>query len=150
MEIICIGFKGERNSSYQVVSRFSGDKLFLTNSVAGLTREIEALEKPYRAAILFGLDKRLGNGVRIEKSAVGDGEYLSSALDLTGLSEVLRRGGGNAEIGNAPFPCLCNEAYRLALRKYGGNAVFIHLPSIRRLMEERIGAIVSAVEGYFL
>ncbi len=146
MRTVYIGFKGERNSSYQTVSRFSGDRLFLTNSVGGLTREIAALDKPYGAAVLFGLDKRIKSGVRIESRAVKNGEFLFSALDLTRLAERLRRGGVDSVIGKSPFPSLCNEAYWLALEKYGGNAVFLHLPPIRRVTEEMMSGIRDALE----
>lgn len=144
MDTIYIGFKGERNSSYQTVSRFSGDKLFLTNSIGGLTREIAALEKPYQAAVLFGLDKRIRSGVRIESCAVKNGEFLFSVLDITSIAERLCRGGVESVIGRSPFPSLCNEAYWLALEKYGGNAVFLHLPSIRRMTGEMMIGIQKA------
>lgn len=146
MRTVYIGFKGERNSSYQTVSRFSGDRLLLTNSVGGLTREIAALDRSYEAAVLFGLDKRIKSGVRIESRAVKNGEFLFSALDLTRLAEGLRRGGVDSVIGKSPFPSLCNEAYWLALEKYGGNAVFLHLPPIRRVTEEMMIGIRDALE----
>lgn len=146
MDTIYIGFKGERNSSYQTVSRFSGDKLFLTNSIGGLTREISALDKPYQSAVLFGLDKRIRSGVRIESCAVKNGKFLFSALDITSVAEKLRRNGVESVIGKSPFPSLCNEAYCLALEKYGGNAVFLHLPSIRRMTEEMMVGIRNALE----
>ncbi|MDE7234210.1 MAG: hypothetical protein K2N29_04035 [Ruminiclostridium sp.] len=146
MEAIYIGFKGERNSAYQTVSRLSGDKLFLTNSIGGLTREIAALDKPHKTAVLFGLDKRIKSGVRIESCAVKNGEFLFSALDITSVAEKLRRNGVESVTGKSPFPSLCNEAYWLALEKYGGNAVFLHLPSIRRMTEEMMIGIRNALE----
>lgn len=146
MDTIYIGFKGDRNSSYQTVSRFSGDKLFLTNSIAGLTREIKALDNQYKAAVLFGLDKRIRSGVRIESCAVKNGGFVFSALDITSVAEKMRRNGVESVIGKSPFPSLCNEAYWLALEKYGGNAVFLHLPSIRRMTEKMMSGIRNALE----
>lgn len=146
MDTIYIGFKGERNSSFQAVSRFSGDKLFLTNSIAGLTREIKALDNQYTVAVLFGLDKRIRSGVRIESCAVKNGGFVFSALDITSVAEKLRRNGVESVIGKSPFPSLCNEAYWLALEKYGGNAVFFHLPSIRRMTEKMMVGIRNALE----
>lgn len=66
-------------------------------------------------------------------------------MDLTKLAEALRRSGVESVIGKTPFPSLCNEAYWLALEKYGGSAVFLHLPSIRRMTEEMMRGIQKAL-----
>ena len=36
MNTLYVGFKGENNASYKLVSQLNGNKLFLTNSFAGL------------------------------------------------------------------------------------------------------------------
>lgn len=95
--------------------------------------------------MLFGLDRRIKSGVRIESYAVKNGESLFSSMDLTKLAEALRRSGVESVIGKTPFPSLCNEAYWLALEKYGGSAVFLHLPSIRRMTEEMMRGIQKAL-----
>lgn len=40
MKVLYTGFKGKNNSSYQLLSKISGHKLFLTNSFKGLEKDI--------------------------------------------------------------------------------------------------------------
>mgnify|MGYP000478572367 CR=1 FL=1 len=58
------------------MSRFQGDKIFLTNSFSGLHREISGLSADYDLIFMFGLDKRLRESVRIEGRAELDGQTL--------------------------------------------------------------------------
>lgn len=142
MKTIYVGFKGEANSSCRIVSLLAGDRLFLTNSFAGLARDLAALPEEYGAAVMFGLDKSLRT-IRVERCAVRDGILLASAMDPEGIAERLRGRGADCAVGESPFPSLCNEAYWLALKKYGGNAVFLHLPSWRRMTGEMIRGILG-------
>ena len=51
MSRIYIGFKGRNNASSVLVQSLSGDRYLLTNSFAGLKRDIEALDGSYDRAI---------------------------------------------------------------------------------------------------
>ena len=65
MKILYVGFKGVKNTSYQLVSSFPEDHLYLTNSFPGLARDIDALEKDYDAVIMFGVDTSLSTSLRV-------------------------------------------------------------------------------------
>ena len=43
LRILYTGFKGKNNSSYQLLSKVSGEKIFLTNSFEGLTLFFKAV-----------------------------------------------------------------------------------------------------------
>ena len=47
MRILYVGFKGSHNPSCQLVSALPGNKLFLTNSIPGLTRDIAEIPNTY-------------------------------------------------------------------------------------------------------
>lgn len=49
MRVLYTGFKGKNNSSYQLVSNISGEKLFLTNSFEGLKKDIVNVVAPLSA-----------------------------------------------------------------------------------------------------
>ena len=70
MEILLSAFKGEHNSSYQLIKDINCDKLFLTNSFEGLEKDIEKCEcEQYSAVIMFGLDTKLNDKIRIDARA---------------------------------------------------------------------------------
>lgn len=132
MKPLYAAFKGSGNSSNRIVSQLDGEKIFLTNSLVGLRKEIENLSRSYCAVYIFGLDKELKGNIRIEGAAVEDGKIFCSCLDLKSYAECFHRYGIAAELGNVPKRgSLCNAAYACMLRKYSGNAVLIHVPSRR-------------------
>ena len=69
MEKIYIGFKGTHNASCRLVQALPGKRYFLTNSFAGLKKDMDVLDNSYGCAIMFGVDKNLKDAVRIEKNS---------------------------------------------------------------------------------
>ena len=136
---------GRNNASGILAEQLSPEPLLLTNSFAGLRADIESVRREYDYVILFGVDKTLVSSVRIEKSAVRDGEAIESVMDTEKILEALCAAGIPAVISDNPVPCLCNEAYRHALEKFSGRAVFIHMPTIRHADERFMQKMKSAV-----
>lgn len=132
-----IGFKGKNNASCILVKAISEDSYLLTNSFAGLKRDIELLGSSYDYVILFGIDKRLVNTVRIEKVAEKETKEFSS-LNLENISAQLDVVGISNYLSDKPTHYLCNDAYWHLLRKFNGNVVLIHIPSIKNMNEKFI------------
>ena len=129
-----IGFKGKNNASCILVKSISADSYLLTNSFEGLKRDIENLDYSYDCVILFGIDKNLTNAVRIEKAAEKETKEYSS-LNLEDLSAQLNAVGISNYLSDMPTHYLCNAAYWYLLRKFNGNAVLVHIPSIKNIDE---------------
>ena len=132
-----VGFKGKNNASSILVNSISNDGFLLTNSFEGLKRDIESLNPCYDCVILFGIDKKLSNSVRIEKTAEKTTKEFSK-LNLEELSVQLDAVGLSNRISNLPTNYLCNEAYWHLLQKFNGRAVLIHIPSIKNIHENLI------------
>ena len=143
--VLFAGFRGKHNSSGILAEQLSPEHLLLTNSFAGLKKDIASVSAEYDYAILFGVDKSLISSVRIEKAAVRDSERKTSCLDLEKILESFRAAGVPAVISDNPAPCLCNEAYWQVLGKFSGRAVFIHIPTIGHAHERFIGKIKKSV-----
>lgn len=132
-----IGFKGKNNASCILAKAISADSYLLTNSFAGLKRDIEEISGSYDSVILFGIDNHLTDTVRLEKVAEIDTaefsminlEEISSQLEATGISNCL---------SDKPTRYLCNAAYWYLLRKFDRKVVLIHIPSIKNLNEHFI------------
>ena len=84
-EILFIGFKGKNNTSSALAKSISADSYLLTNSFAGLKRDIDLLSTSCSCVILFGIDKDLIHTVRIESIAKKETEIVS-ALNLRTIS----------------------------------------------------------------
>ena len=82
---------------------------------------------------MFGCDKSLKDGVRLERFAEKNGKKLETSLDLALLSQKLIDGGIANTISVTPTHYLCNEAYWYALKKFEGKAVFIHIPTLKNI-----------------
>ena len=145
MEILYVGFKGVKNASYQLVSSFSGEHLFLTNSFAGLARDIDALEKDYDAVIMFGVDKSLSASLRVERCAQLHGETLETKLYADQLASGSRENGIPCDISDTPTQYLCNAAYFRMLQKTNGKAIFIHIPGSRYMTQELMAGILKTL-----
>ena len=135
-----IGFKGKNNASRILAKSISADSYLLTNSFAGLKRDIEAISHSYDSVILFGIDKYLTDTVRIEKVAEKDTAEFS-ILNLEEISAQLEAVGISNYLSDKPTNYLCNAAYWYLLRKFNGKAVLIHIPSIKNLNERFIDGI---------
>lgn len=146
MKILYTGFKGINNSSYRLVTKFKGDKLFLTNSFSGLYLDIKNLNEVYDNVYMFALDKNIKNGVRIEKCAIKDSQLISSGININEVATKFNDVGINVNISEEPTQYLCNEAYWHMLTKFNRNVVFIHIPSNRNITDDVIERIVSLFE----
>ena len=131
--ILYTGFRGDRNASGLLAQQLAQDCCLLTNSFSGLKRDIDAIDRVFDYAVMFGVDKELTDSIRIERSAEKDGVRYSSSLDLEGFAESFRTAGLAAVVSDTPTSWLCNEAYWHMLRKYDGRAVFIHIPTARNV-----------------
>lgn len=145
MNILYVGFKGAKNTSYQLVSLFPGDHLYLTNSFLGLERDIDALEKEYDAVIMFGVDKSLSTSLRVERCAEFDGKSLETNLYADQLVRGFRENGIHCDISDTPTHYLCNDAYYRMLKKKNGKAVFIHIPGARCMTQELMSGILKTL-----
>lgn len=133
-----VGFKGKNNSSAILVSALSAQHYLLTNSFAGLRKDMEELPPDYDEVWLFGVDKSLCDSVRIERVSQNDGVIRTTALDSEKLAARFSQAGLKATTASVPTEYLCNEAYWHLLGKYAGNAVLIHIPTIKHFDPEWI------------
>lgn len=133
MSKLYIGFKGKNNASCTLVNHLSEHPFLLTNSFCGVKRDIECLPDYYDSVLMFGIDKKLKNTVRIERVAEREGIRLYSYLDLEEVSTCLKSAGVANSISDTPTQYLCNEAYWFSLQKYKGKVVFIHIPTAKNV-----------------
>lgn len=140
-----IGFKGERNASCVLARYLSESAYLLTNSFGGIRKDIELLDSGLDFLVMFGIDKNLKDSVRIEAAAEIGRDRLVSNLDLSAISARLSAEGISNDLCDEPSHYLCNEAYWLALRKFHGNAVFIHIPSIKNMNSDFLEKMKKAV-----
>ena len=145
MKILYVGFKGAHNTSYQLVSSFPGEHLFLTNSFSGLARDIDAMAKDYDAVIMFGIDKSLSTSLRVERCAEIHGELLTTKLYADQLARGFRENGIPCDISDTPTHYLCNDAYFRMLQKTNGKAIFIHIPGARCMTRELMAGILKTL-----
>ena len=130
-----IGFKGRNNSSAILVNSLSGQHCLLTNSFAGLKRDIDILPMDFDEVYLFGVNKSLSDSFSIERYAEKEGKQLTTTLDLNELAERLSVSGIKSTISKKATHYLCNEAYWYLLEKYRGRAVLIHIPTIKHFYD---------------
>ena len=93
----------------------------------------------------FGVDKGLETSVRIERVAEKDGILCSTALDPEDLAARFLGVGPKATVASHPTEYLCNEAYWHLLGKYAGNAVLIHIPTIKHFDAEWIWKVKNCL-----
>lgn len=134
MKILYTAFKGKNNTAYQLVSRINSNSLFLTNSFAGLEKDISGVEAVYDTVFMFGIDKNLVDEIRIESCAFYNGELLNIAFELQPLERKLNDLKIQYTVSNKPTRYLCNAAYYHMLKK-NPNTVFIHIPSLKGMTD---------------
>ena len=144
MSNLYTAFKGFHNTSFQLVSQLCGDKLFLTNSFQGLEKEILSLGTDYDAIYMFGIDKNLRNGIRIETCANYYGELVTTSFDIVTLEKVIKDLGISYIISNKPTAYLCNAAYYHMLKR-NRNTVFIHIPSMKGMNPSLMNKLLQMV-----
>ena len=142
-----VGFKGKNNSSSMLVSSISSEHFLLTNSFEGVRKDIDELFEDYDEVYVFGADKNLSDSFRIERLAEKGGKRLKSKLDLEKVKEQFASFRIKAEILNTPTKYLCNDAYWYLLEKYKGNAVLIHIPTVKNFKEEWISDVKKAIKS---
>lgn len=147
VKILYTGFKGKNNSSFQLLSKLSGEKVHLTNSFDGLERDIVGISDNYDMVVMFGLDSNMKEMVRIELVAECEGAVEKSRLDCNALCRCLKESKIQCCVSEIPTRYLCNAAYYHMLRKVEGNAVFIHIPTMKNMSGIMLEKIVSCMEG---
>ena len=146
--ILFTGFKGRSNSSSLLAEPLSSEHLLLTNSFAGLKKDIESIDKEYDTVVMFGVDTTLTSSVRIERVASWDGIKRVSSLDLGWIADALNSAGLSTVISDTPTAYLCNAAYYHMLNKFSGKAVFIHVPPVRYVDDDFITKMKSGFRLY--
>ena len=141
MSNLLVAFKGNGNAANKIVRNLDGDKLFLTNSYSGLIKDIDNLDAHYELVYMFGLDKKLNEGIRIERVASKNDISLYSDLDLNAFAAKLNESKISVSIGNTPTKTLCNDAFWYMLKKYNRRVVFFHVPSIKYITQAFIESI---------
>ena len=152
---LLIGFKGKNNFSGLLVKERGRDYCLLTNSFGGLKKDIDSIDSAYDCVLLFGVDKNLDGAVKVERTAEKDGVRRFSALDPDRLAEGFRKAGLEATVSETPTAYLCNEAYWYLLRKFGGRAVLVHIPTMKNADESFVPKVQQAMalfgqEGFAL
>ena len=145
MHKLYMGFKGSGNISGILARALSEDAVLLTNSFAGVKKDIEAIEESPETVYMFGLDKELRHEIRIETAAERSGIRLGSRLDIERMADSFVEAGIMNRISDAPTCYLCNEAYWYALERFQGRAVFIHVPPKRYEGEAFIARMKEAI-----
>lgn len=144
MKKLYTAFKGAHNTSFLLVRKLCGDKLFLTNSFQGLEKDILSFNAEYDAIYMFGIDKNLRNSIRIETCANYDGELVNTYFDILTFEKAIKDSDITYTISNKPTAYLCNAAYYCMLKK-NRNTVFIHIPSIKGMNDALMNKLLQIV-----
>lgn len=145
LRILYTGFKGKNNSSCQLLSKISGEKLFLTNSFEGLRNDIGNIADQYDLVVMFGLDTKLMDVVRIERVAEYDGVAITTKIDCEAICKHMEENDIRCVVSEMPTKYLCNAAYYHMLYKTAGNTVLIHIPSSKNMSEHMMEKIVKSM-----
>lgn len=138
MRILYTGFKGRNNSSYRLLSKISGEKLYLTNSFDGLKKDIDDNSGTYDLVVMFGLDKDLKNSVRIETVAEYNGIGKTTKVNVEKIIQCMNENELECVVSCVPTKYLCNTAYFYMLQKTERKAIFIHIPSLKNMSEDML------------
>ena len=142
MRTLYTAFKGENNTSYQLVTALNKPFVLLTNSFQGVERDIVKIKEHFDAIIMIGIDKSLKNCIRFEKNAKYNGEMLHSDFNTNALTEKCDEMEIPYHISFRPTEYLCNAAYWHMLRKYP-NTIFIHIPSIGKMNTKFMQSLID-------
>ena len=148
MNILLSAFKGVYNSSYQLIRECENDKLLFTNSYDGIDRDIEEFDfDPYLGVIMFGIDPRLKDKIRIEPKAARNGNVCKTAYDVGDFSDIFEIYGLQVTIAKRATSYLCNYAYYRVLEIMNGRALFIHIPPEQYLTEDLRTGLQNAIHN---
>ena len=146
MTILYTAFKGLHNTSFQLVQKLHGQTLLLTNSFAGILRDIASSPDHHGSVIMFGVDKNLQGCIRFDTCAKLEDKTIRSAFHLQTLTEKCDTLQLNYTVSHTPTNYLCNTAYWHMLRKQA-DTIFVHIPSGKGMtpeLMERIAAVFNA------
>lgn len=146
--ILYTGFKGKHNSSCRLMDFFESETLLLTNSFAGLERDINSVSPDYETVFMFGLDKSLTDSVRIETVSALNGRMLRTLLNAEAARKCFEAEKIPCTVSERPARYFCNAAYFHALNKFGGRVLFFHIPPLRHMDDNMSQSIVRAVKQY--
>ena len=157
-KVLYVAFRGINNSSYQLVRQMKGEAFYITNSFAGVRRDIDSLPASYEKIIMFGLDKDLHEAIRFERVAqkngdmyfdMKDGLYdatldnynlsyqnMFTGMDLTPYLYRAKQHDVPYTISEIPTTYLCNEAYFYMMRKMKCSVLLIHIPSMPHMSND--------------
>lgn len=141
MKVLYTCFKGKNNASFRLVSDILGNRLYLTNSFNGLKRDIENQSGEYDFVIMFGVDKKLKNMIKIELVAEYDGVVARTKADTEKMKRCFDEAGIQCSISDKPTYYLCNAAYFHMLQKMDGRVIFIHIPTAKNVSENMLERI---------
>ena len=141
MKVLYTAFKGIYNTSFQLVSRLEQESVFLTNSFQGLKKDLSVVNAQFDTVIMFGVDKKLTNHIRIETCAEYNDEFICTSFNIDALERECKKALIAYSISNKPTGYLCNAAYYHMLKKIP-NTVFIHIPSIKWMNDEMMKKLI--------
>lgn len=141
-----IAFKGKNNSSFRLVNCLKGEKMFLTNSFAGVQRDIDAWNSDYEKIIIFGLDKNLHESIRFEQAAMGTGQIVYTSFDMEVYVKQAENMGVDYCISRKPTNYLCNEAYFCMMKKATCPVLLVHIPGNSNMTDEFFEKLVEMFE----
>ena len=144
MKILYTAFKGTRNTSFQLVSTAGKDALFLTNSFSGLCKDIASVSEHFDAVIMFGVDKKLSNQIRVETCAEYHGEFLCTDFNIAELERNCAEQLTPYTVSHHPIAYLCNAAYYHMLKKIP-STVFVHIPSAKGMSDSFMQKLKDAL-----
>lgn len=146
MNTLFTAFKGANNASFRLINQIGRASLFLTNSFAGLKKDIDGLKTIPTVVYMFGVDKTLSDEVKIEVCAQNEETVIYSDYDIVSLSEQMAARNIHHEIASASTRYLCNSAYYHMLRKTK-NTVFIHIPTAKGMTAEFMQKLIDLFAG---
>ena len=135
-KVLYVAFRGINNSSYQLVRQMKGETFYITNSFAGVRRDIDSLPASYEKIIMFGLDKDLHEAIRFERVAQKNGDQIFTGMDLTPYLYRAKQHDVPYTISEIPTTYLCNEAYFYMMRKMKCSVLLIHIPSMPHMSND--------------
>lgn len=148
MKVLFTAFKGNHNTSFQLVDQTAANYVLLTNSFQGLKKDISFVNNDYDIVYMFGVDKKLIDEVRIETCAKYNDETVCTGFDIHNLETRLKGTGISCSTSDKPTRYLCNAAYYHMLKK-NLNAIFIHIPSLRGMSIELMNNLIKVFDDLY-
>ncbi len=148
MKILFTAFKGNHNTSFQLVNQTAANYILLTNSFQGLEKDISFISSDYDKVYMLGIDKNLIGKVRIETCAKYNDEIVYTDFDIYYLETRLRSVGITCTTSDKPTSYLCNAAYYHMLKK-NPNTVFVHIPSLKGMSVKLMNKLIKVFDDVY-